>query len=95
VVYRTPVWGAAAKGNTNWQDQVLALRPSDTSLAQDCVLDDVQLRFRLALANVKHANTAEEAETGKSRLRTSLEHSLGLDQFPSPDLQAHRTGTFD
>lgn len=94
LVYCGPLWNGTAKGMTGWQDQVLSLRPSDTSLAQSCILDDVQLRFRLALENIEHANTAEEARAAKSRLRASLEHSLGLHQFPwPPNLQSHRTGT--
>lgn len=78
----------------DWQHQALSLRPLDTSIAQAGVLDDVQLRFRSALAKVKHARTAEEARASQSALRHNLKHSLGLQQFPwPPNLQPQRTGT--
>lgn len=76
-----------------WQHQVDSLRPLDTSIAQGCVLDDVQLRFRAALAKVKHARTAEEARAAQATLRHRLRHSLGLPQFPwPPSLQPRQAG---
>ncbi len=77
----------------DWQRQVLSLRPSDTSIAQGSVLDDVQLRSRAALAKVKHARTVEEARAVQSSVRLSLQHSLGYEQFPLPDPQARLVGT--
>lgn len=77
----------------DWQRHVLSLRPPATSLAQACVLDDVQLRFRATLAKVKHARTAEEARAARASLRRNLRRSLGINLFPAPNLQPRRTGT--
>lgn len=62
--------------------QARALRPVDTSAAQEAMLDEMEGRARQALAAVKRAKSAREADAARAGLREQLTESLGLRRLP-------------
>jgi dienelactone hydrolase len=77
-----------------WERDVRALRPADTTGAATAVLDNIEGRAREALAAIPHARTGDEADRARSPLRRRLEQSLGFRQLPwPPDLKPRLVGT--
>jgi dienelactone hydrolase len=77
----------------DWEAQVQALRPADTSSQQAAVLDDLEQRARKALDRIPRATTQAEADKARGPLRRRLEESLGFRRLPwPPDLRAAVTG---
>ncbi len=76
------------------EQEIRALRPHDTSAGERAVLDNLERRARVALANLKHARTPQEADGSRGSLRQQLERSLGLGLLPwPPNPQARTVGS--
>jgi dienelactone hydrolase len=76
------------------QEQVRALRPSDTAASENAVLDDLQHRAQDALARIRHSRTPAEVDAARAELRRKLTHSLGTNVLSAPaDLHARSVGT--
>jgi len=76
------------------QEQIRALRPSETAASENAVLDDLQHRAQQALARIHHARTPAEVNTARSELRRKLTHSLGVNLLPEPaDLHPRTVGS--
>ena len=84
---------AAGCAAQDWQAQVRALRPADTTAEENAVLDDVAQRARQLQEAIPHARTRAEAERARPELRRRLRASLGFERFPAPDLRARNVGT--
>jgi dienelactone hydrolase len=66
------------------RQRVDALRPRDISSSGAAVLDNLERRARDALAGIRRATTAREADKVRGPLRRALKQSLGTDWLPWP-----------
>src|SRR5688572_8550188 len=83
----------ACHGDT-LEQEIRALRPSDTAAGEKAVLDNLQGRARTALAGLKHPTTPQQAGIVRKTLRQKLDQSLGIGLLPwPPNLQPRAVGT--
>ncbi len=66
-------------------------RAARAPVGEQAVLDNLERRAREALASIRHARTAAEADEARPRLRRLLRESLGFEKLPWPPELGVRT----